>query len=46
MIITILMAKNVYEQDDHYQGVAKKVVRFWPDQPERFRRPCINQAEC
>ena len=18
----------------------KKVVRFWPDQPDRFRRPC------
>ena len=28
MIITILMARNVYEQDDHYQSGAKKWSGF------------------
>ena len=28
MIITTLMAKNVYEQDDHYQSGAKKWSGF------------------
>ena len=28
MIITTLMARNVYEQDDHYQSGAKKWSGF------------------
>ena len=41
MIITTLMAKNVYEQDDHYQSGAKKGVRT-RDQFQEINSHMIN----